>query len=1203
MAVEGDVVVGPTNKSLVSVPTSPEAAMESQSPTPCSSTTATSFFSPVSSLASLTPSSATATATSSQSPLTAASPSHGASGRPQSQQSQLSENSPLQEEKKKVYIPAPPPAVNVWKVRMEAKAAADAASDVNKSSSPLRATTETNEVESAAVASKTSEDAQSPQRKQSGNGSGKGQRGNRNGSERRSDREGRGERRERRYHPRGDGDQRERERGDHHGYKAERDAAIRDALTAKEKEEREQEENDAADGFVKVVSRASKKHAQQQQQGRYRSGREREWRRRSSGGNKDHSEKDGKEGKDSAKDAKVANEGKELMKDAKPATPTEAGALAQEKAGSSPAKTVRKVASSPAKIVHVNVRSERFLPPSLLKTATPTAAQMIAAKSGIVSSTVAPTEAGKAQWPKPSTAASSAINRSGTPPPSGAATAPVTPTLPSSAAKPPVVTNPQNKKPVTAVIPSSVSFPNATATTPRASAAAVVKGVSATSTVVSVSHTSGVSRNLDSPSWPSLGAAVTATAENVGTNMYAARKEEYKEKTDEKTAKIPKPALIKDRKTPASTNKAKVTTNAPIAAVPATPPPSNDTIKAGAPKKSPWAKVDVPRPVTLSAAAPATSSSDAPATATFAAPAGAAASAPQQPLQPAQSNQHNKNNNLKGSGPRTYGKKQGSSSGSAATHTATATAAVSAAAAALSAANAPITTTTAAPVAPVLFRGNNANRLNSNAGGVAIQRSNSGPSAVNMNEAGANPGMMPNMNLVPSRGGVAGRGGRGGHSGGRGGMGENMGRNNAGGMHRSGAAGGSQNLLPSSSNSTRGNVRGNRDYYNNQSGAGGFYENAAAAAAAPAQGVQYVSNAAGAGAAGVPVPMQAHLQQIDLELVDIDAIKWWIRCQIEYYFSIENLCRDIYFRRQMDPATGYVPLRMVANFNRVRTLIDMARTKVNATKNPQAAIGSPKDFAWVLELVMAALVGSEVVDISTTATATGATAESKKEGGDVAAADVAAKTEITAAPTASSSQGPLIRRKDGWEYWVIGSNLPAAGTVRTHHQSNNVNNPGPYPYYPYAPYGNGPHSHHHWQHQHQHQHGGYQQHQAYVEAEGVDNAEPTVGAKVANQALACETAEDGGAKWETAHSRRRHSHHQQQHHQQCKPANQQQHQHYQQDRPPMGPGCANSGNKGPVKSMGNGRGQGASQASSGKSQGPLYHNPGGRGAASSGMRH
>ena len=44
-----------------------------------------------------------------------------------------------------------------------------------------------------------------------------------------------------------------------------------------------------------------------------------------------------------------------------------------------------------------------------------------------------------------------------------------------------------------------------------------------------------------------------------------------------------------------------------------------------------------------------------------------------------------------------------------------------------------------------------------------------------------------------------------------------------------------------------------------------------------------------------------------------------LRSQIEYYFSIENLCKDMYLRRRMD-SQGYVPLLFIAAFKRMREL-------------------------------------------------------------------------------------------------------------------------------------------------------------------------------------------------------------------------------------------------------------------------------------------
>lgn len=41
--------------------------------------------------------------------------------------------------------------------------------------------------------------------------------------------------------------------------------------------------------------------------------------------------------------------------------------------------------------------------------------------------------------------------------------------------------------------------------------------------------------------------------------------------------------------------------------------------------------------------------------------------------------------------------------------------------------------------------------------------------------------------------------------------------------------------------------------------------------------------------------------------------------QIEYYLSVENLCKDMYLRRQMN-SKGFIPLSILAGFNRVRML-------------------------------------------------------------------------------------------------------------------------------------------------------------------------------------------------------------------------------------------------------------------------------------------
>eukprot|EP00798_Chlamydomonas_sp_ICE-L_P015187 gene15187-21262_t len=44
-----------------------------------------------------------------------------------------------------------------------------------------------------------------------------------------------------------------------------------------------------------------------------------------------------------------------------------------------------------------------------------------------------------------------------------------------------------------------------------------------------------------------------------------------------------------------------------------------------------------------------------------------------------------------------------------------------------------------------------------------------------------------------------------------------------------------------------------------------------------------------------------------------------VRKQIDYYFSLDNLCKDIFLRSKMDEK-GWIPLAVIANFNRVRML-------------------------------------------------------------------------------------------------------------------------------------------------------------------------------------------------------------------------------------------------------------------------------------------
>ncbi|KAJ3351854.1 La ribonucleoprotein domain member 1, partial [Kappamyces sp. JEL0680] len=61
------------------------------------------------------------------------------------------------------------------------------------------------------------------------------------------------------------------------------------------------------------------------------------------------------------------------------------------------------------------------------------------------------------------------------------------------------------------------------------------------------------------------------------------------------------------------------------------------------------------------------------------------------------------------------------------------------------------------------------------------------------------------------------------------------------------------------------------------------------------------------------------------ELTPLQTLQQWIVYQLEYYFSVENLCKDIYFRSLMDQDTGFVSLKKIFEFNRLKNLLVSAQ--------------------------------------------------------------------------------------------------------------------------------------------------------------------------------------------------------------------------------------------------------------------------------------
>lgn len=66
-----------------------------------------------------------------------------------------------------------------------------------------------------------------------------------------------------------------------------------------------------------------------------------------------------------------------------------------------------------------------------------------------------------------------------------------------------------------------------------------------------------------------------------------------------------------------------------------------------------------------------------------------------------------------------------------------------------------------------------------------------------------------------------------------------------------------------------------------------------------------------------PLPMSAISYQQVMEPYALQMLTM----QLEYYFSVDNMCKDMFLRKQMD-SQGFVPLDVLANFKRVKSLTE-----------------------------------------------------------------------------------------------------------------------------------------------------------------------------------------------------------------------------------------------------------------------------------------
>ncbi|KAJ2698820.1 hypothetical protein FB645_005523 [Coemansia sp. IMI 203386] len=147
---------------------------------------------------------------------------------------------------------------------------------------------------------------------------------------------------------------------------------------------------------------------------------------------------------------------------------------------------------------------------------------------------------------------------------------------------------------------------------------------------------------------------------------------------------------------------------------------------------------------------------------------------------------------------------------------------------------------------------------------------------------------------------------------------------------------------------------------------------------------------------------------------DEQAVKNFVQAQIEYYFSVENLCKDIFFRTQMDP-DGFVPLTLLAGFNRIKSVttdLDLVRSSIDKSEKVElneARTHARKSSDWATWLFPT----PEVVQQQQS----DALKKGAKQAADVVGAGNAAVSGISlppAQPLISPITPGLLSGSDGW---------------------------------------------------------------------------------------------------------------------------------------------------------------------------------------------
>lgn len=78
--------------------------------------------------------------------------------------------------------------------------------------------------------------------------------------------------------------------------------------------------------------------------------------------------------------------------------------------------------------------------------------------------------------------------------------------------------------------------------------------------------------------------------------------------------------------------------------------------------------------------------------------------------------------------------------------------------------------------------------------------------------------------------------------------------------------------------------------------------------------------------------LNAEFSQINDFLLNANFLQFSVRR--EYYFSEENLMKDLFLRRKMD-AEGFIPVTLIASFHRVRSLTTSIDLVIRAIKQSE----------------------------------------------------------------------------------------------------------------------------------------------------------------------------------------------------------------------------------------------------------------------------